>query len=164
MNPLVNKDRKKTLPVKVWNHLIGGGFPVGAIAGKEDTMALFSPEANPALMHSGTFNGNPVTMTAGLETLKLLTGAEIDRINGYGAGLRNRIRNISNETGIRCFIETRKGFQVFVYIDLILLPQGGECARRQRQFYHNGPDLSRFDLVAVGVQDMDVPSRSRFGR
>ena len=28
MNPLVNKERKKTYPVKVGNLLVGGGFPV----------------------------------------------------------------------------------------------------------------------------------------
>src|SRR5215468_9840628 len=48
--------------------IIGGGFPVGAIAGRADAMAVFDPTRGgpPAAPHGGTFNANPVTMAAGL--------------------------------------------------------------------------------------------------
>jgi glutamate-1-semialdehyde 2,1-aminomutase len=43
--------------------IIGGGFPVGAIGGHRDVMAVFDPRpGKPALPHGGTFSANPVTM------------------------------------------------------------------------------------------------------
>lgn len=45
---------------------IGGGFPVGAIAGRADVMSVFDLRKTPLLFpHSGTFSANPITLTAG---------------------------------------------------------------------------------------------------
>ena len=48
--------------------IIGGGFPVGAVAGSAEVMTVFDPTRGgpPAAPHGGTFNANPVTMAAGL--------------------------------------------------------------------------------------------------
>jgi len=47
--------------------IIGGGFPVGALGGRADVMAVFDPGSKgPRVLAGGTFSGNPVTMTAGL--------------------------------------------------------------------------------------------------
>jgi glutamate-1-semialdehyde 2,1-aminomutase len=80
--------------------IIGGGYPVGAIAGREEIMDLFSPMNDNFLTHSGTFNGNPVTMAAGITTMNLLTADEIDRINGLGEKLRMHFNNVLEEIGI----------------------------------------------------------------
>ena len=46
--------------------IIGGGFPVGAIGGRLDVMAVFDPTRQDVpVPHGGTFNANPVTMRAG---------------------------------------------------------------------------------------------------
>jgi len=74
--------------------IIGGGFPVGALAGSEEYLRHFAPDKFGFLGHSGTFNGNPVTMTAGLATLVELTAAEIDRINHLGKMLRTGLREV----------------------------------------------------------------------
>jgi glutamate-1-semialdehyde 2,1-aminomutase len=80
--------------------IIGGGFPVGGIAGREDLMALYSPLTPVHLVHSGTYNGNPVTMCAGVATLKALTASEIDRINVLGQRLRENMKKAVEEAGI----------------------------------------------------------------
>ena len=77
--------------------LVGGGFPIGAIGGRADIMARFDPKTPGHLVHGGTFSANPVSMRAGLASLKLLTAAEIERINGYG----DRMRHELNERGWR---------------------------------------------------------------
>ena len=47
--------------------IIGGGFPVGALAGKDEFMQVLDPRQKIIpLPHSGTFSANPVTMTAGV--------------------------------------------------------------------------------------------------
>lgn len=50
--------------------IIGGGLPVGAFGGKKEIMALLSPSGG--VYQAGTLSGNPLAMTAGIETLKLL--------------------------------------------------------------------------------------------
>ncbi len=50
--------------------VIGGGLPVGAYAGRADIMRHVAP-AGP-MYQAGTLSGNPLAMTAGLETLKVL--------------------------------------------------------------------------------------------
>ena len=50
--------------------IIGGGLPVGAFGGRKDIMGLLSPAGG--VYQAGTLSGNPLAMTAGIETLKLL--------------------------------------------------------------------------------------------
>jgi glutamate-1-semialdehyde 2,1-aminomutase len=50
--------------------IIGGGLPVGAFGGKREIMQILSPSGG--VYQAGTLSGNPLAMTAGIETLKLL--------------------------------------------------------------------------------------------
>jgi glutamate-1-semialdehyde 2,1-aminomutase len=68
--------------------IIGGGFPVGAFGGRADIMAMFDPnQANP-LWQSGTFNGNAITMVAGIAAMEHFPAEEVARINQLGDRLR----------------------------------------------------------------------------
>jgi len=59
-----------TPDVTTMGKVIGGGLPVGAYGGRKDIMSLVAP-AGP-MYQAGTLSGNPLAMTAGLETLKRL--------------------------------------------------------------------------------------------
>lgn len=72
--------------------VIGGGFPVGAIAGTSEVMSVLDPWVPGAIQHSGTFSGNPVTAAAGVAALELLTPEEIERINGLGDFARAQLQ------------------------------------------------------------------------
>jgi glutamate-1-semialdehyde 2,1-aminomutase len=50
--------------------IIGGGLPVGAFGGKRELMDQLSPEGG--IYQAGTLSGNPLAMSAGIATLKLL--------------------------------------------------------------------------------------------
>ena len=50
--------------------VIGGGLPVGAYGGKAEIMKHISPDG--PVYQAGTLSGNPLAMTAGIESLKLL--------------------------------------------------------------------------------------------
>lgn len=50
--------------------IIGGGLPVGAYGGRGDVMKMIAPQG--AVYQAGTLSGNPLAMTAGLETLKII--------------------------------------------------------------------------------------------
>jgi glutamate-1-semialdehyde 2,1-aminomutase len=51
--------------------IIGGGMPVGAFGGRRDIMERLAPLG--PVYQAGTLSGNPVAMTAGLTTLRLLS-------------------------------------------------------------------------------------------
>jgi glutamate-1-semialdehyde 2,1-aminomutase len=72
--------------------VIGGGLPVGAFGGREEVMSLLDPRLPDHLHHSGTFNGNLMTMAAGRVALDLLTPDEIERINALGERLASGLR------------------------------------------------------------------------
>jgi glutamate-1-semialdehyde 2,1-aminomutase len=68
--------------------LIGGGFPIGAVAGREELMREVDPARPNAIPLSGTFSGNPMCMAAGIQTLKLLTEETIANLNALGDSAR----------------------------------------------------------------------------
>lgn len=69
--------------------IIGGGFPVGAFGGRADIMELLDDSHGPTgFHHSGTFSGHPVTMVAGLATLRGLTPRAYTHLNALGDALR----------------------------------------------------------------------------
>lgn len=81
--------------------IVGGGFPVGAVAGRAKVMEVFDPSSgSPAVPHTGTFNGNPVSMVAGLETLKALDAAAIDKLNARGDKLCAAMNTVFATHGI----------------------------------------------------------------
>lgn len=75
--------------------IIGGGFPIGAVAGRREFMRVFDHRnGKPLLPWSGTFTANPVSMVGGKVTLDLLDQSAIDRIDALGGRLRDQIANL----------------------------------------------------------------------
>jgi glutamate-1-semialdehyde 2,1-aminomutase len=80
--------------------IIGGGFPVGAVTGRADVMAVFDPRGGqPRAPHGGTFNANPVTMAAGLAAMRLLTPEAYARFDDLGAKLRSSLEACFKRAG-----------------------------------------------------------------
>lgn len=57
--------------IVTYGKIIGGGMPVGAVAGKRQVMEFLAPIG--PVYQAGTLSGNPVAMAAGLVNLKKLT-------------------------------------------------------------------------------------------
>ncbi len=73
--------------------IIGGGFPVGAVAGRADVMKVFDPhEKNLLLPYSGTFSANPVTMTAGFKAMEYFDREAVRKLNALAAKAVSQIR------------------------------------------------------------------------
>ena len=81
--------------------IIGGGLPIGAFGGREDIMDIFSPKRQNPMHHSGTFNGNALTMRAGIAAMKEIDDSVISHINGLGEHLRSSIQEMLVTGGIR---------------------------------------------------------------
>ena len=65
--------------------VIGGGLPVGAYGGRKDIMSMVSPLG--PVYQAGTLSGNPLAMTAGIETIKILSKGKTYKKLEYIAGL-----------------------------------------------------------------------------
>ncbi|MDX2380694.1 MAG: aminotransferase class III-fold pyridoxal phosphate-dependent enzyme [Acidimicrobiia bacterium] len=104
--------------------IIGGGFPVGAIGGRADLMELCNP-FRPRIFHSGTFNGNPVTMAAGLEAVRHLTSDSISTMAVRSASLEERLRTSASTRGVP-FSTRRAGSLLQVYLSDELPASNGE--------------------------------------
>jgi len=90
--------------ITTFGKILGGGFPVGAFSGhpeimeRLDTIAYQRPNYS---FHGGTFCANPITMAAGLTTLKILEdGKIIAKLNRTGEKVREEIREIFESRGI----------------------------------------------------------------
>jgi glutamate-1-semialdehyde 2,1-aminomutase len=82
-----------TPDVTTFGKIVGGGYPVGAIGGRAEVIESFTPAGD--VFQSGTFSGHPVTMAAGLETLRYATEHDVyDHVNELGAQLREGLRDV----------------------------------------------------------------------
>ncbi|GAB6860744.1 glutamate-1-semialdehyde 2,1-aminomutase [Haloplanus litoreus] len=76
--------------------IVGGGFPVGAVGGRAEIVEHLTPGGD--VFQSGTFSGHPVTMAAGLETLRYAAENDVyDHVDALGEQLRAGITDILAE-------------------------------------------------------------------
>jgi len=83
-----------------YGKIIGGGFPVGAFAGRSEIMDHLAPLG--PVYQAGTLSGNPIAMRAGLTTLSVLK-EDLDlyeRIDSTTRILHEEISSILSEKGI----------------------------------------------------------------
>ena len=79
--------------------IVGGGMPVGAIAGPEKTMEHLAPLG--AVYQAGTLSGNPVAMAAGIATLDALARPGVyERLEKLGADLETGLRDALKKRGV----------------------------------------------------------------
>jgi glutamate-1-semialdehyde 2,1-aminomutase len=93
--------------------IIGGGLPVGAFGGKREIMDCVAPEGK--VYQAGTLSGNPLAVTAGIETLKLLKNnklyRKLDELSEY---LTDGMKNIIKHSPLpHCFKRVGSMFCLF---------------------------------------------------
>jgi len=125
--------------------IIGGGMPIGAVAGRRELMDLLAP-AGP-VYQAGTLSGNPISVRAGFQTLKLLQApATYQRLETLGARLEDGMRAALDRAGaLGCVNRVGSLLTMFLGIDRV---ENAADARRA--------DTNRFaaffrGLIARGV-------------
>jgi glutamate-1-semialdehyde 2,1-aminomutase len=72
--------------------IIGGGMPIGAIGGRAELMDLLAPQG--PVYQAGTLSGNPLSVIAGIETLRVLESADsYEWLEASGARLETGLRD-----------------------------------------------------------------------
>jgi glutamate-1-semialdehyde 2,1-aminomutase len=80
--------------------VIGGGLPVGAYGGKAEIMNMVAPEG--PVYQAGTLSGNPLAMTAGIETLKILSRKDTyNRLFSKAEALEKGLKDASKKAGVK---------------------------------------------------------------
>ena len=136
--------------ITVLGKILGGGFPVGALCGPKRIMERIDSTVYKRPNNSfqgGTFVGNPITMTAGLTTLRMLEDGEVTtRLNGLGDSLRTEIGRIFDQNAIDVQI-TGAGslFNIHFTKELVRDPQTAFRADIKRTFNYN------LAMIANGV-------------
>jgi len=87
--------------------IIGGGLPVGAYGGKREIMQMIAP-AGP-VYQAGTLSGNPLAVTAGIETLKALKRSGVyKKLEARSAALAEGLDKAAKQAGVP-LTQTRVG-------------------------------------------------------
>jgi glutamate-1-semialdehyde 2,1-aminomutase len=131
--------------------IIGGGFPVGGFGGRAAVMEQFDPLRPAPLWQSGTFNGNLITMAAGVAAMEAYTAAEVARINALGGRLREGLRDVLAASGV---LGTVTGYGSFASLHL-----GVEDVRTYRDAAHADKGLARLMHLSLLLEGVFVAPR-----
>ncbi len=88
-----------TADLTMLGKLIGGGFAVGAVGASRELMSVMDSRSL-KIMHSGTFNANPMTMTAGDVSVRELTQVRIDTMSEQGLRVAAGLKTSAEKLGL----------------------------------------------------------------
>ena len=117
--------------------ILGGGLPVGAFGGRRDIMSCLAPVG--PVYQAGTLSGNPVTVTAGLATLRALEAPGVYReLEEKGRKLEEGLKGVLGR-GVQGTVN-RVGsmLTLFLGLDRVTEPEHARACDRDRfaRFFH----------------------------
>jgi glutamate-1-semialdehyde 2,1-aminomutase len=93
-----------TPDLATYGKIVGGGFPLAAVAGRAHIMRCFDPRLEGStefVAQVGTLNGNPVAAVAGLATLAELRKPGVyERVRKIGNSLKDGLAALAKQAGI----------------------------------------------------------------
>ena len=118
--------------------VVGGGLPIGAYGGRRDLMEMVAPSG--PVYQAGTLSGNPISMAAGLATLRELSrpGA-YERLESLGAALEAGIEHAVKQAGVPAGIQRAGSMMTLFFVDGVVtnFAEEKECdTTRFRHFFH----------------------------
>ncbi len=139
--------------------IIGGGFPVGAIGGKTEYVEQFTPSGD--VFQAGTFSGHPVTMAAGLETLKYCAENDVyEHVNELGRTLREGLVEIVEDYAPEYTVVGTDSIFKLVFTRADGKPQDETCRNGCRQ----DSACNRFDGCPKRGTDIYDAETDRYAR
>lgn len=142
-----------------YGKVIGGGFPVGAVAGPARLLEGFTPTGD--VFQAGTFSGHPVTATAGLESLRFAAEHDVyEHIDALGERMRSGLVEVVEEVAPTYTVAgTASLFKV-------LFTRSGPTADQDhcRDGCRQEPACRRFDYCPSDGADVDEGETDRWER
>lgn len=117
---------------------LGGGLPIGAYGGRADIMGHLLPEGD--VYQAGTFSGNPTTMAAAVETLRLLDQPGVyERLEERTAQLFEGVRSAALRTNTELQLQRVGSMFAFIFAPKPVRDYQDSLkidAKRFAQFFH----------------------------
>lgn len=146
--------------------VIGGGLPVGAFGGRKDIMSVLAPLG--PVYQAGTLSGNPVAVTAGLTTLRLLQAPGFyEQLTAQTAKLTDGLITAAHKSGV-AFSAQSVGGMFGLYFSASNPSSYAEMMRTDKQafnqFFHSmldsgiylGPSAFEAGFVSAAHTDADI--------
>lgn len=112
--------------------IIGGGFPIGAVAGRREIMELLTPKG--PVFNAGTFNGHPVSMAAGIATIETLEKEGLNRASRAARALEEVISDtLRRRVGDYTVNRVESMLQFYIGVDRVETPL--DVARADKDAY-----------------------------
>jgi len=144
--------------------IIGGGMPVGALAGRSELMDLLAPVG--PVYQAGTLSGNPLSVRTGLETLKILKRAgTYERLEAVGVRLSTGLNEALLAAGRRgCVNRMGSILTLFIGVDNVSDGEGARHADTQAfaRYFHRmierGVNIppSQFEAMFISLAHSDA--------
>jgi glutamate-1-semialdehyde 2,1-aminomutase len=143
--------------ISVLGKILGGGFPVGAIAGREDVMSRMDAllfEKPKVSFQGGTFTANPVTLSAGMEMLKALEdGQIISRLNSEGSRIQGELEDVFERGKVDARVSCAGSlFRVHFTKENMTSPEAASKA--------DGKKLAEYHLALISKGVFFLPSKT----
>lgn len=147
--------------------VIGGGLPVGAFGGRKDIMQCLAPVGK--VYQAGTLSGNPVAVSAGLATLKLIQAEGFyDKLTAQTKKLMDGLVQAAQQAGVT-FSAQNVGGMFGLYFSQRCPTSYAEIMRDNNkahfnQFFHSmldsgiylGPSAFEAGFVSAAHTDADI--------
>ena len=114
--------------------VIGGGLPIGAYGGRKELMEQVAPSG--PIYQAGTLSGNPVAVTAGIETLQRLTPKSYEKLEELGSYFEEQLQTLI-DTYDYPICQNRVGSMFSL-------------------FFHSGPIRNTQDVAKCNFQDFKL--------
>jgi glutamate-1-semialdehyde 2,1-aminomutase len=145
--------------------VVGGGMPLAAFGGRRDLMEQIAP-AGP-VYQAGTLSGNPISVAAGLATLKVLEreASSYRRLEQLGASIEVVLREALQATGTRgCVNRVGSMITLFLGVDEVrdLATATASDTKKFARFFRNMLDEgmylppSQFEAMFVSLAHSDA--------
>jgi len=130
---------------------IANGFPMSAVAGRSDVMAVTGPEGKAGW--AGVYNGSQVSLAASHVTLEILADGEIQRrLNAECEQLEQKFSVLARDTGVAAQLAGLGGqFQVY-FTDKKISDYRTACKADPGKFR-----IFQQKLLSVGIYTLPIP-------
>ena len=129
--------------------IIGGGMPIGAVAGPAHFMAVFdSSTETPALPQGGTFAANPLSVVAGVASMRALDRPAFDRLDALGDRIRDGLRTVIAQRDVP--------FSVTGLASLFRIHPKSDAPRSYREAHQSPSEALLMKRIAKAMLDAGV--------